>query len=240
MTSSQRLVAHAEENAKLWNVADNSSTSDNNGLVSNNQPAFFSLSRPDVVAINKEEMKPALKVLARKPRNAAGEIIDDDAFDDGLTKKNTVEERARLVAEGIERRKKEYEEARKRIFGENAGDSKQMESSDQSQKSRDGRTGPTGGGGGNKRGVGAMGGAGMMRSGSRNGSIKTSTPSSSPVVTERKLYNPDAVLTPRLAPSSRSSSVADTPGLELPIRNPIGPDASGGRGFISRSTQKDP
>lgn len=102
LTRAERKARHAEANQKLWKTA--------------NQPeqSFF-LETKDKVPL-KDEFKPQMKVLSRKPQ--AVPRPDEEDSEEEARRKNleTLEERRKKAAIEREEKLRRYNEARERLF----------------------------------------------------------------------------------------------------------------------------
>ncbi|KAG9248389.1 hypothetical protein BJ878DRAFT_572434 [Calycina marina] len=118
ITKAERLAKHAETNKKLWESAETPET-------------FHFLAARDTVPL-KQEFKPALKVLSRKPTPKTTQRIDPitglaslsieyDDEDEGPKKDQpTAEELRSKTQREREEKQKRYDEARARILGTEA------------------------------------------------------------------------------------------------------------------------
>ncbi|TKX19975.1 SUZ domain-containing protein 1 [Elsinoe australis] len=207
LSKSQRKAEHAEANKKIWEAAE--------------QPDQFHYleSKTKTVPL-KDEFKPQVKVLSRKPspqvagasNGVAGLSLQDDDSEEEERRRvaESLAERQRKAAIEREEKQRKYAEARERIMGSSASDSASRSPAGGSrQSSRRGR-----------------GGAGR---GSQSGSPAEQSPARVPATQPRVLFDPGytsrpTAITPR----------ATTPAGEQPIRMPRGPDSSGRGGFASR------
>ncbi|KAH8598809.1 hypothetical protein B0O99DRAFT_477372, partial [Bisporella sp. PMI_857] len=115
ITKAERLAKHAETNKKIWESAETPET-------------FHFLAARDNVPL-KQEFKPALKVLSRKPAptvvqrvdpltGVAKLTLDDEDEEDGPKANQLTPEELRLRAQRErEEKQKRYDEARARILG---------------------------------------------------------------------------------------------------------------------------
>jgi len=206
LSRAERKAQHAEANRQLWEAAE-----------SQEQPYF--LEAKNNVPL-KEEVKPQLKVLSRKPqpvklasRSGGTPVEDDEDSEEEARRKNaeSLAERQRKAAIEREEKQRKYAEVRERLFGPTASrdlsgsGSKLPAGRDSRQASRRGR-------------------------GGRGGSHANSSAEQSPArhaQASKQLYDPSFSSKPRGPELVRSA----TPKDEQPIRQPRGPDSSGRGGF---------
>lgn len=205
LNRSDRKIAHAEANKKLWDAAERPERS------------YFLETKNEVPL--KDEFKPQVKVLSRKPtapatsstKGLAGlSLADEDDSEEEERRRAAetfAERQARAVKEREEKQRK-YAEARERIMGSSA----RPNSGSNSRQSS--RAGP-----------------GQGKSGSRQNSSAEQSPARGPAYQARALYDPLASAKPA---DGRPSPRSGTPNLEQPVRMPRGPDASGRGGFAQR------
>ena len=155
----------------------------------------------------KEEFKPPLQVLSRKPTklaNAAdglGQLSIEDDDDDDLSQRSTLtpEERMKKTQKEREEKQKAYEERRRELFGKN-------EKTSLPASRRDGSS----------------------RNHSRANRGNESRPSSAASNQNRQLYDPNESAKPdNLRPQRKDPTMNDT----QPMREPKAPDGSGRGGF---------
>ncbi|GAB7338975.1 hypothetical protein MBLNU457_5644t1 [Dothideomycetes sp. NU457] len=206
LSRAERKAQHAEANRQLWEAAE-----------SHEQPYF--LEAKNNIPL-KEEIKPQLKVLSRKPqpmrlasRSGATPIEDDEDSEEEARRKNaeSLAERQRKAAIEREEKQRKYAEVRERLFGPTAT-GQSSESGSKSPAGRDSRQG-------SRRGRGG-----------RGGSHANSSAEQSPArhaQTSKQLFDPSVSSKPRTPELARSV----TPKDEQPIRQPRGPDSSGRGGF---------
>jgi hypothetical protein len=209
ISKKERRAQQAEFNRQLWEDAED--PKDN-----------FFLKTRDAVPL-KEEFKPAMKVLSRKPAakpanpvlGVGGLSVEDDGDSDDEAKKNTMtmQERQEKTQRDREEKQKKYEEVRQKLFGTN-------ESSNSSP-----------------RPPSAMKMNGSPRNQSKNQVARDSRPSSSASNKTRQLYDPND--TKPGATSVLKKETKAAPVEMQPIRAPRNPDGSGrgGFGFASRGGQ---
>lgn len=206
ISKKERRAQQAEFNRQLWEDAEDP------------QDNFFLRSR-DVVPL-KEEFKPAVKVLSRKPAakpadpalGIGGLAIEDDDDSDDDAKKNamTPQERQEKAQREREEKQKKYEEVRQKLFG-----------TEESSV-------------GNSRPASAIKKNGSPRNQSRNQGGRDSRPSSSASNKNRQLYDPNDTKPGTTSVLKKETKVV--PDEIQPIRTPRNPDGSGrgGFGFVSR------
>ncbi|CAG8224624.1 unnamed protein product [Penicillium salamii] len=226
VTKAQRRAQQAEFNRQLWAEADSPET------------FHFAETRADVPL--KQDIKPAVKLLSRKPllvtRNSSssGTIdaataglselgVDDDDSEDEKAPEPTPEERHAIALKNREEKQRKYEEVRERLFG--------SPSATASGTSSPGSTTPPR----QNSHSGEGRGRGKGRGGGRDHREKkdSSAPSKS-----KHLYDPATSAKPN-APFGRGGRQLERNGSDplapqqpqQPLRNPRGPDASGRGGF---------
>lgn len=185
----------------------------------NTTDSYYVQSR-DIVPL-KEDFKPAMKVLSRKPANTStasnatsglGQLtIDDDDDDEKQKQAMTLEERQAKAQKDREEKQRKYEEARQRLFGTEKGVEKKPSAGDATPPRQNGGSGRQ----------------------SRNRGGVDGRPTSSAGNKTRQLYDPNDSMYVR-RPDGQGSSGRSTPSEQLPIRNPRGPD--GTVGFAPRVT----
>jgi len=207
LSRAERKAQHAEANRQLWEAAE-----------SHEQPYF--LEAKNNIPL-KEEIKPQLKVLSRKPqpmnlasRSGGAPIEDDEDSEEEACRKNaeSLAERQRKAAIEREEKQRKYAEVRERLFGPTAATREFAESGSKSPAGRDSRQGSRKGRGG------------------RGGSHANSSAEQSPArhaQASKQLFDPSLSSKPRGLEVARSV----TPKDEQPIRQPRGPDSSGRGGF---------
>ncbi|KAK3725066.1 hypothetical protein LTR37_000576 [Vermiconidia calcicola] len=214
LSKAQRRQQHLEQQKQLWDSAEN-------------PDRFHWLETQGVVPL-KQELRPQMKLLSRKPvapniakKNAADgmaglNLEDDDNSEDEARKKreSELEERQRKAKLEREEKQKKYAEARERIMGTSNPVSPAAASRDNSHARE------------NRRSRGKV-------NGSRN-SQPNSSADQSPARQangDRQLFDPEDM--GRRAPNSESPN---TPKDDQPARQPRGPESSGkgGFGFASR------
>ncbi|OKL60123.1 hypothetical protein UA08_04674 [Talaromyces atroroseus] len=245
VTKAQRRAAQAEFNRKLWEEAESPQT-------------FHYLESRSAVPL-KQEFKPAVTVLSRRPQiasrnnnhkghgvDAAGEGISNltiggSGLSDSEDETNkppeiTPEERQAKALRDREEKQRKYEEARERLFGNS--------STPGSGTSSPGGTPPpsrlqnSGGFDGTRgRGRNRGGGGGGGRDRDRENNNKRDSPAAANK--QRQLYDPGYSTKPnspflqrRERTSQLSTERSDSEQQSLkPTRNPRGPDGSGRGGF---------
>ncbi|KAF2154611.1 hypothetical protein K461DRAFT_291537 [Myriangium duriaei CBS 260.36] len=205
LSRTERKAAHVEANKKLWDAAEAP------------QRSYFLESRNDVPL--KNEFKPQLKVLSRKPSpqvasrpqsgSATGQPDEDDSEEEERRRAaETFAERQQRAAREREEKQRKYAEARERIMGSSTPVSSGSNSRQQSHR-----------------------GGHAARSGSRQGSSAEQSPARSQTQPTKTLFDPGYSTRPT---DGRPSPRSGTPNLEQPVRMPRGPDGSGRGGFAPR------
>ncbi|CZR62063.1 uncharacterized protein PAC_11960 [Phialocephala subalpina] len=220
LSKAERKTQHEESMRKVWESANEP------------EPTPFFLAARDNVPL-KQEFKPALKLLSRKPAPKVVEKIDpvtglakmtiEDDDDEEEQKKDqpTPEElRARAQREREEKQRK-YNEARERILGPSSGVSSPGNVTPPTEDSR------------GSRGKGRGRGNGRQQENSRPQSRSGN----------KELFDPNYTPKPGVSIQKRgesSRSGRSTPrDEEQVIRAPKGPDASGkGFGFANRGRKQ--
>ncbi|KAJ5345919.1 hypothetical protein N7452_003923 [Penicillium brevicompactum] len=223
VTKAQRRAQQAEFNRQLWAEADSPET------------FHFAEARADVPL--KQDIKPAVKLLSRKPQlvtrhsSSSGTIdaasaglgqlgIDDDDSEEEKAPEPTPEERHAIALKNREEKQRKYEEVRERLFG--------SPSATASGTSSPGSTTPP------RQNSGEGRGRGKGRGGGRDHREKRE-PSAAPSKSKH-LYDPSTSAKPN-APFGRGGRAqlervgSDPQAPQQPLRNPRGPDASGRGGF---------
>ncbi|KAH7403544.1 hypothetical protein BKA64DRAFT_707032 [Cadophora sp. MPI-SDFR-AT-0126] len=122
LTKAQRLAQHAEANKKIWQTAEEP------------EVPYFLAAREAQAPPLKQEFKPALKVLSRKPTPTMIQRVDpvtglakmtiEDEEEEGVKKDQPTQEELKARAEKARQEKqKKYDEARARIFVTGSGSS---------------------------------------------------------------------------------------------------------------------
>lgn len=191
---------------------------------------FHFLAAKDNVPL-KQEFKPALKVLSRKPvtqridpaTGLAKLALDDDDEEDEEQRKNqpTPEELKLKAQREREEKQKRYDEARARILGTPSGSSTPGTTTPPTEEGKETR------GKGRARKVDRQD---IRRPESQTGSKELFDPNYTP--------KPGVLIQKRSGDSARSARQARDE--EQPIRSPKGPDGSGrgGFGFANRGAKK--
>ncbi|KAG8626360.1 hypothetical protein KVT40_005305 [Elsinoe batatas] len=207
LSKSQRKAEHVEANKRLWDAAE--------------QPERFHFLESKTNVAVKDEFKPQVKVLSRKPspqvsgaaNGVAGLSLEDDDSEEERRKKaaESLAERQKRAAIEREEKQKKYAEARERIMGSSGADntSKQVQTNSR-QSSRRGR------------GSGGRGGSSSSASPAEQSPARSQTQA-------KQLFDPGYTSKP-----AGITVRASTPAGEQPIRMPRGPDASGRAGFAGR------
>ncbi|KAJ4296775.1 hypothetical protein N0V90_006823 [Kalmusia sp. IMI 367209] len=214
LSQKERRAQHAELNRKIWESAENP------------EPMLFLESRDPVPVPAQSTFKPAVTLLARKPKGptagmAGLSLEDGDDSEEERRKKSEAEFEMRKARAQKERAEKErrYAEAREKIFGSPAA-------SDES------------------RGASPRRGRGRGRGG-RESQPRSSNEQSParPTASGRQLYEPAYSPKPGsvfVQKKDSSTSRPSTPSnQERPIREPRGPQSTGrgGRGFAPRGSR---
>jgi len=201
ITKKERRAQQAEFNRQLWEDAED--PKDN-----------FFLKTRDVVPL-KEEFKPAMKVLSRKP---AAKPVDpalgigepsiedeDDSDDDAKKTALTAQERQEKAQREREEKQKKYEEVRQKLFGTEENSSS------------------------GSRPASAVKKNGSPRDQDRNQGARDSRPSSAASSKNRQLYDPNDTKLGTTSVLKKETKAA--PNEMQPIRAPRNPDGSGRGGF---------
>ncbi|PVH74761.1 hypothetical protein DL98DRAFT_428824 [Cadophora sp. DSE1049] len=212
LTKAQRLAQHAEANKKIWQSAE--------------QPEvpFFLVAREAQAPPLKQEFKPALKVLSRKPTpnmiqkvdpvtGLAKMAIEDDEEEEVKKDQPTQEELKARAEKARQEKQKKYDEARARIFVTGSGSSTPGTVTPPTEEARSTR--------GKGRGRG-------------NGRQENSRPQSQSG--SKELFDPNYTAKPGTQKhngETRRSGTSTPKDEDQVIRAPRGPDSSG-RGFGNR------
>ncbi|KAK4231701.1 hypothetical protein QBC38DRAFT_450942 [Podospora fimiseda] len=245
LSKQEREARHREEMRKIWESAE----------APPEPPSFFLPTTSNVPLALTTPMKPAVKLLSRKP---AGQNDDADEESEVNKKIETLEEIKERQERELAEKKQKYLEARARIFAESSNDPSSGQSSPGTvtppqQMSEGGRQNSRGRGGrGRGNGRGGGGGRGDYNGNSNNGrqqqhgNRRQQQPAESPQTEQptRQLYDPNyspkgGANTPRRSggASPQVISRSHTPHREedqqplQPFRSPRGPDGSGRGGF---------
>lgn len=235
ISKAERLAKHAETNKKIWESAyvpppDISTPVYTNHTSRETPETFHFLAARDDVPL-KQDFRPALKVLSRKPviqridpaTGLAKLSLDDDDDDEEEKKIQPTPEELRLKAQRErEEKQRRYDEARARILGTPSG------------SSTPGNITPPTEDGKESRGKGR--GRKSDRQESRRPDVQSGT---------KELFDPNYTPKPGVSIQKRnedsSRSGRQTPrDEEQVIRSPKGPDGSGrgGFGFANRGAKK--
>ncbi|KAF2447613.1 hypothetical protein P171DRAFT_354930 [Karstenula rhodostoma CBS 690.94] len=214
LSQKERRAQHAEQQRMLWDSAENP------------EPMIFLEARNNVPVPVQSTFKPAVTLLARKPKAPAGmaglSLDDDDDSEEERRKKSEAEFEERKARAHKERAEKErrYAEAREKIFGTPAN-------SDESRGASPRRAG---------KGRGGRGGRdNQPRSSNEQSPARPSAP--------RQLFEPAYSPKPGSLFVQKKDGSTSRPGTpnnqEKPIREPRGPQATGrgGRGFAPRGNR---
>ncbi|KAK4996630.1 hypothetical protein LTR66_003800 [Elasticomyces elasticus] len=209
VTRAERRVRHAEANKQLWESAEA-------------PQQFHFLETREKISL-KDEFKPAMKVLSRKPvsnhdvANGVNKLTlnneDDSEEEERKRQEASFAERTRKAQLEREEKARKYAEARQRLFGE---PEKPQLSPQPSSAAMSGDARPYRG---KRRGRGGRD--------SQSTSPADRSPAR-PVGQPKQLYDPAYSTKPAVV--QRSSRPA-TPKEGDPVRMPRGPDASGRGGF---------
>ena len=205
ISRSARRAAHEQANKKLWDSAERP------------EESFRYIPGPEPVV--HADLKPALKVLSRKPPDKNGNGIaaglagvsleDDSEEEERKAGAAAAAERARKAQEEREEKTRRYAEVRERLFG-----------SEGTAETSAVTTKPA------ARGRGGRGGRGSR---SPQGSTRNSRPGSTdhsparPAGAARQLFDPNAPAQRALSFIAKREENDDKP-----VRAPRGPDGSGG------------
>ena len=211
LTKAQRRAQHLEQQRQLWDSAEN--------------PARFHWLETQGVVPLKQEFKPQVTLLARKPnaptiakKDAAADGVaklsiddqDDSEEEDRKKREADLEERQRKAKIEREEKQRKYAEARERIMGSSSPASP-APTSRESSHGRD-----------NRRSRGKMNG--------KRDSQPTSSADQSPARlasgADKQLFDPEDM--GRRQPKRESTPV---PKEEQPLRQPRGPESAGRGGF---------
>lgn len=227
LTKAQRQAQHAEANKKIWQSAyvRHESAVHTSLTIHSEEPEipYFLAAREAQAPPLKQEFKPALKVLSRKPTPNMVQRIDpttglakmtiEDDEEEEVKKDQPTQEELRARAEKARQEKqRKYDEARARIYGTGSGNS------------TPGTVTPPTEDGKSTRGKGR---------GRGNGRQENSRPQSQSG--SKELFDPNYTAKPgNLKRNGERRSGTSTPKDEdQVIRAPRGPDSSG-RGFRNR------
>lgn len=209
VTKAQRLAKHAETNKKIWESAEAPET-----------PFFLAVRESNVPL--KQEFKPALKVLSRKPApeiepaTGLAKLTLDDEDEEEKQNKPTPEELRLRAQKELEERKRKYEQRRAELMAD-------------SGKKTPGIVTPPNEEGRQNRGKG--------RGANRQENRRPDSQSRS-----KELFDPNYTPKPGVTIQKRTGNPLQ-PARSTPkeddqiIRKPRGPDASGGGGFGKRGGQ---
>jgi hypothetical protein len=235
ISKAERLAKHAETNKQIWQsayVLTRYILLYHTDRDSREEPeTFHFLAARDNVPL-KQEFKPALKVLSRKPAvqridpatGLAKLTLEDDDEEEDQKKNQPTPEELRLKAQRErEEKQRRYDEARARILGSPSGSSTPGTVTPPAEDGRDSR--------GKNRGV---------RKGERQENRRADSQPST-----KELFDPNYTPKPGIAIQKRSGEIS-RPGRQIlrdeeqVIRAPRGPDGSGrgGFGFANRGAKK--
>ncbi|KAK5114839.1 hypothetical protein LTR62_001996 [Meristemomyces frigidus] len=215
LTKAEKRAQHQELQKQLWDTAENPTRT-------------FWLETQGVIP-NKQELKPQVQLLSRKPQlakrgdgaNGTGDLsIDDGEDSEGERKKKAEADfKARQIRAQIERdeKVKKYAEARERIMG-SAGSATSAASSRESSQGRDNRRG--------------RGGRATSNRNSQPASADQSPARHSPQPGEYNQHTENGAM-------RRNGTVKPTtPNMNAPVRQPRAPPSDhatrGGFGFAGR------
>ncbi|KXX76700.1 hypothetical protein MMYC01_202627 [Madurella mycetomatis] len=242
MTRAERLAKHAEEQRKLWELAE--TREELPFLPSTNSVPLATPFKPAVKLLSR---KPAPQMIARRDPVTGLEklTLQDDEEDEGAEKKKqeTPEEIRKRQQRELEEKQRRYEEARAKIFGD---------SNPSSGQSTPGNVTPPWGSDGrqNRRGRGRGGrGGGRGRDRDRdsdNGRQERTQQGIPQSNGTRELYDPGYAPKPGFhiqkrgdAPPQLADRSATPHEEDQVIRPPRGPDGSGrGFGFARRGAKE--
>ncbi|KAJ5666003.1 uncharacterized protein N7477_008451 [Penicillium maclennaniae] len=235
VTKAQRRAQQAEFNRQLWAEADTPQT------------FHYLEARSEVVPL-KQDIKPAVTLLSRKPQIATRKFAavgvdgaaaglrqlgldgeEDDSDDESKPREPTFEERQAIALKAREEKQRKYEEVRERLFG--------SPSATTSGTSSPGSTTPP------RQNSSADGrGKGKGRGG-RNYQKRDSSVASNKL--SRNLYDPSTFTRPtgpqlqRRERQGGQTGSERSPAPQQPTRSPRGPDGSGrgGFGFATRGAR---
>ncbi|KAK0104701.1 hypothetical protein ONS95_004973 [Cadophora gregata] len=212
LTKAQRLAQHAEANKKIWQTAEEP------------EVPYFLVAREAQAPPLKQEFKPALRVLSRKPTPSMVQKVDpvtglakmtmeDDEEEEVRQDQPTQEELKARAEKARQEKQKKYDEARARIFVTGSGRSTPGIVTSPTEEARSIR--------GKGRGRG-------------NGRQENSRPQSQSG--SKELFDPNSVAksgTQKRNGETRRSGTSTPKDEDQVIRAPRGPDSSG-RGFGNR------
>lgn len=238
-TQAQRRAAHAEFNRQLWTEAESEQT-------------FHFLEAKSAVPL-RQEFKPAVKVLSRRPQIASRQAppAEADSAITGLSRLSfspderdsfesdedgnkapalTLEERQAKALRDLEEKQRKYDEVRERLFGipsnPVSGASSPGSTTPPSKQSQSAET----------RGKGRTRGGGLRDRDSREKRDTSST-----LGVSRQLYDPACSAKPNSPDLQKRDRQQQQQGAEQleteqqalrqPVRSPRGPDGSGRGGF---------
>ncbi|PKS06499.1 hypothetical protein jhhlp_007247 [Lomentospora prolificans] len=239
LTKTERLALHRESNRKLWESAESP------------EPLYFVEASSNVPLAT--AYKTQVKVLSRKPviakRDPTTDMAnlaigndgdgDDDDCKEEKEVKMTPEERMALEKSILEEKQRAYDEARRRIFG----DEEPQEELKQLPRNEGGPSRGSGRGRG-RRGRG-RGFAGAGSGSNRDGDSRGGSPARPAQSGARELYDPGYAPKPgggiqRPDSATQGKQALSRDGSKISaIREPKGPDGSGrgGFGFARRGTR---
>ncbi|KAG4441206.1 hypothetical protein IFR05_003324 [Cadophora sp. M221] len=212
LTKAQRQAQHAEANKKIWQSAEEP------------EVPFFLAAREAQAPPLKQEFKPALKVLSRKPAPSMIQRIDpatglakmsiEDDEEEEVKKDQPTQEELRARAEKSRQEKqRKYDEARARIFVTGSGSSTPGTVTPPTEEGKTNR------------------GKGRGRGNGRQDNSRPQSQSGS-----KELFDPNYTAKPgnlKRNGESRRSGTSTPRDEDQVIRAPRGPDSSG-RGFGNR------
>ncbi|KAJ5133632.1 hypothetical protein N7448_001345 [Penicillium atrosanguineum] len=235
ITKAQRRAQQAEFNRQLWAEADTPQT------------FHYVEARSEVVPL-KQDIKPAVTLLSRKPQIATrrstargvngataglGQLCldgeEDDSDDESKSRQPTFEERQAIALKAREEKQRKYEEVRERLFGSPSATTSGTSSPGSTTPPRQNSSGD-----GRGKGKG-RGGRDYQKRDSSAASNKSS----------RHLYDPSTSTKssgPQLQRRERQGGQSGSekpPAPQQPTRSPRGPDGSGrgGFGFANRGAR---
>ncbi|KAF2145362.1 uncharacterized protein K452DRAFT_220860 [Aplosporella prunicola CBS 121167] len=198
ISKAERRVQHAQFNKQLWEQAETPA-----------ETPLFLQAQGQVPLAN--DIKPAVKLLTRKPPPSVLARDDGDDSEEETRKKTERDfaERQAKAAREREEKQRKYAEVRERLFGSPVPAPESSQERSSSPRNAQGNR--------NSRGKG--------RGRAPDGPDQAPTRSPKP---KRQLFDPNHSAKPN---SGASRSRSATPGAEQHVRAPKGPDGSGRGGF---------
>ncbi|KAJ4421634.1 hypothetical protein N0V82_003635 [Gnomoniopsis sp. IMI 355080] len=231
-TKAERLAKHREMQRKIWEAAEEPSP----------QLPYHVAAAPSIPFA--QGFKPQMKLLSRKPIIKTKDPVtglekltveDDDDEVDQKPQQPTAAE----LAEKRRQKEREYEERRATLFGTPPQETTSGASTPRTISPPLGGDSSRGNYRGRGRGRGGRGGRGGQRNENKNDSQgRQGSNSKNGESPYRELFDPDAAVRPGSRQQRGAGTSSPTSrGPEPAIRNPRGPDSSGGFGFANRGAK---